>query len=100
MNDLELNRKLALTIGWREDQIRIVGGELQVAFCPEIPMFMWEEFDHADWSVVGPIAERFDCFPFLWTVNRGKPCWATSEGPTSDTPQKAIALAVIQGAVK
>lgn len=95
MNDLEINRKLALAIGWREDQINVDAGGTYI----QVPYlkFNWVKryFDHADWQVAGPIAQKFDCFPFLWTVNRGKPCWATSEGPTADTPQRAIAMAVI-----
>jgi hypothetical protein len=92
MTELELNRKLALAIGWREDQMRVVHGELQVAFCPEIPIFMWEEFDHTDWQVAGPIAESRNMFPCQ--DNAGKwssDCWITE----ADTPQRAIALAAI-----
>ncbi len=95
-SDLELDRKLALAIGWREDQIRTYPrtGNVYVDYGNDGKLF-----DHADWRVAGPIAERFDCFPFymagMW--------WAggTLGNPIkADTPQRAIALAVIQGVGK
>jgi len=95
VTDLELNRKLALAIGWREDQMEVLGDFLYV----EVVDDGYREFDHADWRVAGPIAKKFDCFPFymagLWWVGGtlGNPIKA-------DTPQRAIAMAATQGAGK
>jgi hypothetical protein len=46
--------------------------------------------------VIGPIAERYDAFPYQ-SVNGN---WVSAALGYHDTPQKAIALAVIQGAKK
>ena len=51
-----------------------------------------------DWNVIGPIAQKYDLFPHLnssgtwtvWTV------WAKERWHTAHTPQKAIALALIE----
>jgi hypothetical protein len=52
-------------------------------------------FDYRDWNVIGPIAERYDCFPIhLRDVWNSRFMWRGT-GVIADTPQKAIALAVI-----
>ena len=96
MTDLEIDRSLALAIGWRKT-------------CESTKTFWVVEdsgnrrvFTHKDWNVIGPIAARYDCFPFrlrgvAWeAISRGKYKLAFFN---ADTPQKAIALAVI-GALK
>ena len=49
-------------------------------------------FHYKNWNVIGPIAEKHNCFP---TRNKFG-SWTLLSG-TADTPQKAIALAVIGG---
>jgi hypothetical protein len=96
MTDLEIDRSLALAIGWRKT-------------CESTKTFWVVEdsgnrrvFTHKDWNVIGPIAARYDCFPLRL---RGGAWEAISRGKyklgffNADTPQKAIALAVI-GALK
>ena len=93
MTDLEINKALALAIGWKELQIKVTDA-----------VFVWRGywyiFDYTDWNVIGPIAERYNCFPSrnglaqLWwppqvVGNR------LIKNIMEDTPQKAIALAVI-----
>ena len=90
MTDLEIDRALALAIGWRKT-------------CESTKTFWVVEdsgnrrvFTHKDWNVIGPIAARYDCFPV--EVYSGQ--WFSSVGNdgknfTADTPQRAIALAVI-----
>jgi hypothetical protein len=95
MTDLEISKALALSIGWP-----VVFSDGKTAYVdtgitgPNLP------FDYRDWAVIGPIAEKFDCFPYKTTATQ----WVTTLGDTSrkpwpfygaDTPQKAIALAVI-----
>ena len=94
MTDLELNRTLALAIVWK---LVTYAGNRCFVFDYVVG---WKEFDHADWRVAGPIAEKFDCFPWSdgckhWCSEVD--CWTHT---TADTPQKAIALAAIQGAGK
>ena len=95
MTDLEINKALALAIGWQESDFSVMVGT-DVVMCFNGCKFVGY-FDYKNWSVIGPIAEKFDCFPFKWWFDTAKPCWSTSEGPTADTPQRAIAVAVIGG---
>ena len=87
MTDLELSAALAKAIGWPDvDPLNGICWVLKVKD-------RWREFDYREWSVIGPIAERYDCFPYkncsgLWEVY----C-SNAEGTA--TPQEAIALAVI-----
>jgi hypothetical protein len=93
MTELELNKKLALAIGWREDQMEQIGRDL----CMRVEYF--KVFDYTDWRVIGPIAQRFKAFP-LDSV-RFKGMWYSHlTDEHYDTPQLAIAMAVIQGAGK
>ena len=85
MTDLEIDRALALAIGWRKT-------------CESTKTFWVVEdsgnrrvFSHSDWNVIGPIAEKYDCFP--WKDCRGD--WVNKHYQHTTTPQKAIALAVI-----
>lgn len=89
MTDLEISKALALAIGWREDQMKLDDrGWLRVWF------FSWCVFDYRDWNVIGPIAEKYEMFPHKsdtqgwWFPHKHNTVFA-------DTPQKAIALAVI-----
>lgn len=85
MTELEINRKLAIAIGWREDQMEQIFRNL----CMRVEYF--KVFDYTDWRVIGPIAQRFDCFPFFFEGH-----WTTDQFKVeADTPQKAIAMAVI-----
>lgn len=92
MTELEISKALALAIGWKELQIKVTDA-----------VFVWRGywciFDYRDWNVIGPIAARYDCFPM--NVDAG---WCSSNlqhaVAYADTPQKAIAMAVIEGAKK
>ena len=104
MTDLEINKALALAIGWRENQISrntvYVGNKLiaEVLSIKTEGFKYGRTFDYLDWRVIGPIAERYDCFPHLWLV-QWEAQWERGYS-SEDTPQKAIALAVIEGAKK
>jgi hypothetical protein len=108
MTDLEIDKALALAIGWMPEQMieeaylldGVTAGYLKLNYGRN----GWRVFSHRDWNVIGPIAERYDCFPFRirskeedfgkWNVvSRENDIMAAS-------PQRAIALAVIQGAKK
>jgi len=54
----------------------------------------WRIFDYRDWNVIGPIAEKYDHFP---RKSETLGWWLPHShvGGFHDTPQKAIALAVI-----
>ena len=92
MNDQTINRKLARAIQYAHQQMKFMSdGSMIVMHTPG----MWHKFSYMDWRVIGPLAQRYDCFPF----NSGGEwlTYASSIDLTvqADTPQKAIALAVI-----
>ena len=94
MTDPEISKALALAIGWKPCDIREHYDAVAIRAGLGWPYVEWPTFDYRDWSVIGPIAERYDCFPYrAW----GK--WQSSlifgGINEEDTPQKAIALAVI-----
>jgi hypothetical protein len=102
MTDLEISKKLALAIGWDEGAITCysVSGNVYVHYVKNCNgnavRGQGYLFDYRDWNVVGPIAEWYDCFP--WNAACG---WISrTDVVSADTPQKAIALAVIQEAKK
>ena len=88
MTDLEISKALALAIGWKK--VSFYGDAAIVWFDNRY----WRIFDYRDWNVIGPIAERYDMFPYKWK-DEAWTCRATAYDIYADTPQKAIALAVI-----
>ncbi len=75
MTDLEINKALALAIGWTEDRLDTEG-----LLDPDVAIFggggqhevdevkvwngeQWRTFDYRDPAVIWPIAERYGCFP-------------------------------------
>ena len=99
MTDLEINKALALAIGW--PFVTTEFGVCQVRDGADY--FFWNDFDYCDWNVIGPIAARYDVFPRRYSRNGSvyDGTWVTNQTHYfADTPQKAIALAVIEGAKK
>lgn len=101
MTDMEISKALAIAIGWEEPLIWTLGGYFYVLADgrPICDGLTWREFDYRNWAVAGPIAERYNTFPRQqwdgsWTANK------SSHFADADTPQRAIAMAVIQGAKK
>jgi hypothetical protein len=107
MTNLEISKALALAIGWTENRCDENG-----CLDPDVAIFghsvghhysepdevkcwdgdIWRTFDYRDPAVIWPIAERFDAFPSRWR-NEG---WVVGLNlGISDTPQKAVAMAVI-----
>lgn len=90
-SDLEISKALALAIGWSESAFRIRNGELLLQATDR---HFARPFDYRDRNVIWPIAEKYDCFPHK-SESLG---WWLPHNPVGgfhDTPQKAIALAVI-----
>lgn len=117
MTDLEISKALALAIGWDESRVRIVGVECYVVtdntidrFKPQVGWPWWvggRPFDYRDWNVAGPIAEKL-IVELIKCETKGIGYWQAIHGmegdishcvANADTPQKAVALAVI-GAAK
>jgi len=95
MTDIEIDRALALAIGWKDEPNKM---RVSNVFGLQVWIGYWANFSYCYWSVIGPIAEKYNCFPLRL---RGGAWEAISRGKyklgfvKSDTPQKAIALAVI-----
>jgi hypothetical protein len=92
MTDLEISKALALAIGWKPEQVlhNLTLNKMEILNEDDGVIEWFKTFDYRDWSVVGPIAERYDVFPYrTYQLN-----WAV-ESSFADTPQKAIALAAI-----
>jgi len=91
MTDLEINKALALAIGWQ--RVMIIDNMVHV-----FTNGYARVFDYRDWAVAGPIAERYGCFPSRYSGTDGGG-WFSDAGQRvycpSKTTQKAIALAVI-----
>jgi hypothetical protein len=91
-SDIEIDKALALAIGWNGNCVRNIG-EVVILYTKR---YAWRVFSHRDWNVIGPIAARYDCFPSRFR-NGTRTEWgaySTAYG-FADTPQRAIALAVI-----
>ena len=96
-SDLEISKALALAIGWPASKIHthLYGTGYAVSIIQPDMEAVLRIFDYRDWNVIGPIAERYDCFPIhLRDVWNSRFMWRGT-GVIADTPQKAIALAVI-----
>ena len=94
MTDLEIDKALALAIGYKLFDVKFHDDMWAVV----VFRGSWRVFDHRDWNVIGPVAEKYNCFPLRL---RGGAWEAISRGKyklgfvKADNPQKAIALAVI-----
>jgi hypothetical protein len=105
MTDLEISKALALAIGHKVAYVTVLGEGIPQVWVQVDPRFEWaiRVFDYRDWNVIGPIAERYNAFPCEFH-NHNVSWGAYSRYSTvwwyADTPQKAIALAVIEGVKK
>lgn len=96
-SDAEISRRLALAIGWKEEQMEESANGNGVLL-PGSDGEMWRFFDYRDPAVYAPIAERFDCFPSKVACG-DTTGWLVLPGVASDiqpTAAKAVALAVIK----
>ena len=92
MTDLEISTALAKAIGWKSQNVLPSEASPNLLQCWLWTGHNWSVFDYHDWNVIGPIAERYKCFPGVDRVgNWSSDMWQTE----ADNPQKAIALAVI-----
>ena len=91
MTDLEIDKALALAIGWKDEPNKM---RVSNVFGLQVWIGYWANFRYRDWNVIGPIGERYNRFSFQWRNGR----WGYTNRKRilfADTPQKAIALAVI-----
>lgn len=101
MTDLEISKALALAIGWKENQIRNGVGANGRPLIQASPVHFARPFDYRDWAVAGPIAAKYDCFPSQGIWGEWHSSYHQRAGAVqADTPQKAIALAVIESTKK
>lgn len=98
MTDLEISVALAKAIGWTT--VKVKNGQFFVWIAGSSH---WEKFDYKDPVIAFRVAEKFDCFPDKAGEYFNE--WGSFEPGgfafhVADTPQKAIALAVINGVKK
>lgn len=111
MTDSEIDKRLALAIGYPTDRVRILktkfGGFVQVSNNDDSrmdgPMHFngWQRFDHTDPAVIWPIAESFDAFPekrySYDCIHIGWHCFASGKSyGAHPNPATATAMAVIK----
>lgn len=101
MTDLQISKALALAIGWKKKNcIRwdlAPWGQSMAIRSPDAPNG-YKSFDYRDWNVISPIAEKFNVFPYKADEKLYGGGWLTMHASRSyETPQKAIAMAVIRG---
>lgn len=96
MTDVEISKALALAIGWPHVQVLSKLG----CVVRDNSECVWKAFDHRDWRVAAPVAERYNCFPKKSSFAGTHLAWiATVSGKATEyaeTPQGAIARAVIK----
>lgn len=106
MTNQEVDRRLALAIGYTADRVRTIAGWIDVYNKPferlDGPYAEdgWQRFDHTDPAVIWPIAERFDAFPFRvcggrWRATQWRERDQKYISIPHDNPATASALAVI-----
>jgi hypothetical protein len=103
MNDIEIDKALALAIGWKPEQMLFhkaqSGYEWMTILVRDFEQY-GHYFDYRDWNVIGPIMERYNASPMKSPKGTWSACVDEVWVDHVDTPQKAIALAVIEGAKK
>jgi hypothetical protein len=97
MTNLDIDRRLALAIGYRPEDVQVRPGERVFV---RYEKGLWIQFKHQDTSTIYPIAERYRMMP-QWA--EGNSMWLVrSHGGTIWThhadPRTCIALAVIEAA--
>lgn len=98
LSDLEISKALAIAVGWKRMLPNPEADGLKQ--CWVWTGDSWRVFDYRDWNVIGPIAEKYECFPIRTKTGEWFANIFDCNGFYADTPQKAIALAVIAGASK
>ena len=92
MTDIEIDKALALAIGYKLFDVKFHHDMWAVL----VYKGSWRVFSHLDWNVIGPIAERYNMFPYRLRISEERG-WNvfTYKDNVADNPQTAIALAVI-----
>lgn len=98
MTDQEINKALALAIGYKPENVREHWNFISVLnkYGPHSSGLGWYVFDYRDYQTIGPIAERYDAFPGRWYGLGKKIGWVSAWCDARyEFPQLAIAMAVI-----
>lgn len=111
LTDLGINKALALAIGYPPEYVWAVRAHGVLVYRRDgsktrvygLWQKGWRTFDYRDWNVIGPIAEKL-IVELIKCETKGIGYWQAIHGmeddighcvSNADTPQKAIALAVI-----
>jgi hypothetical protein len=71
MTDLEIDKALALAIGYKLFDVKFHDDMRAVA----VFRGSWRVFDHRDWNVIGPIAEKYNMFPYRLRITEERGYW-------------------------
>jgi hypothetical protein len=97
MTTTEINRRLALAIGYAPEDVAL--SQCRVFVWRQSPISFvrtWLEFDHKDWRTIGPIMERYRMFPEWW-CEVGKWCIDRGDFVLADAGARTCAaLSVIE----
>ena len=63
MTNQDIDRRLALAIGWTKNQMQLDTNGNVFLLRDGLGGKYWRFFDHTNPAVIWPIAERFDAFP-------------------------------------
>lgn len=104
MDDIEINRRLALAIGYKWWGIKELEGRIFVNrkdFEFETDdVVVWSIFDHQNWHTIGPIMERYRVFPEDdrggWVVTKRFESGVSLVQAWHTCPRTCAALAVIE----
>lgn len=101
MNHAQISKSLAVAIGWKDcvedPDVQTVHPRGEEEYVEVWYEGAWRIFDYRDWNVIGLIAKRHDCFPMRIPATSGWTASTLCGGVfCADTPQLAIALAVIE----
>lgn len=98
MTDLEISKALAIAIGWEDIRpARYKDNAIEVYTWLNPNTAYGQVFDYRYWTVSAPIAEKFNVFPYKADEKLYGGGWLTMHASRSyETPQKAIAMAVIR----
>jgi hypothetical protein len=98
MTNLEIDRRLALAIGYQTEDVEASVAAVFVRRCWRGPDSAWWLFDHSALDVIYPIAERYRMMPQWWPNSMAFGIQQPGVFAWHTDPRTCIALAVIEAA--
>ena len=94
MSPLEIDKALALAIGYSPEHVKVVDGVVIVNRpCSLFRTQFWSSFDHTDAKTIWPLAKHYGMTVYF----PEKSARIGLSGAHADTPEAAVAMAIIRG---